>query len=153
LLAILKAIKITFWLLASLYWDNNYRKKYHESAIQWQPFMFQVLFSCGGYWASYFGNGKSDWEVFWIIGCLASYGIGLWMCWKHAKKQNAESTDIVYALVAQAALPMALTIPILFTIKVIAYILGFSLVTAYSVLSNKYAVITIILLAIYNKMR
>lgn len=153
MLAILKAVKIIFWLLVSIYWNDQYHKKYHENAIQWSPFKYQVFFSCGGMWASFFGNGKSEWEVFWVIGLLVSYGIGLWMCWKHAKSQHAESQDMVYAILAQAALPWALTTPILYIIQILGYVLGFSLVTAYTILSNKYALIIIILLAIYDEVR
>lgn len=153
MLAILKAVKIIFWLLVSIYWNDQYHKKYRENAIQWSPFKYQVFFSCGGMWASFFGNGKSDWEVFWVIGLLVSYGIGLWMCWKHAKSQHAESQDMVYAILAQAALPWALTTPILYIIQILGYVLGFSLVTVYTILSNKYALIIIILLAIYDEVR
>ena len=153
MLAILKAVKIIFWLLASVYWNDHYHRKYHENAIQWSPFKYQVFFSCGGMWASFFGNGKSEWEVFWVIGLLVSYGIGLWMCWKHAKSQHAESQDMIYAILAQAALPWALTTPILYIIHILGYVLGFSLVTVYTILSNKYVLIIIILLAIYDEVR
>ena len=153
MLAILKAVKIIFWLLVSIYWNDQYHKKYRENAIQWSPFKYQVFFLCGGMWASFFDSGKSDWEVFWVIGLLVSYGIGLWMCWKHAKSQHAESQDMVYAILAQAALPWALTTPILYIIQILGYVLGFSLVTVYTILSNKYALIIIILLAIYDEVR
>ena len=87
------------------YLNHAYTEKYGEAAIQWEPFALQFICVSGALLT--FSEIKiSGWFILWSIGCVVSYAIGLSTCREHAIKQNAEQNDIMYAMIAQALLPL-----------------------------------------------
>ena len=81
--------------------NRLYAKKYGETAIQWMPFAFQFICTCGVL-SQLPGDGISCWFLFWLAAAVVSYGVGLWSCRQHAKRQNAEPGDTLCAMAAQA---------------------------------------------------
>ena len=84
--------------------NSTYAKKYGEPAIQWKPFVLQLICT-GGALSQLPGDEVSFRFLFWITACAVAYAIGLWLCRQHAKKQQAEPGDTVCAMAAQAVLP------------------------------------------------
>ncbi len=85
--------------------NSMYVKRYGEPAIQWKPFVLQVVFLCGAL-SQFPGEGVSCWFLFWAAGAVISYAAGLWMCQEHARKQQAEQGDAIRAMAVQAILPI-----------------------------------------------
>ena len=85
--------------------NRAYTKKYGEQAIQWGPFVLQLLVS-GGALVRLPENGVSYRFVFWLAALAAVYAFGLRECRKHAVKQQAAPGDVLSAMVAQAVLPL-----------------------------------------------
>ena len=96
------------------YLNSTYAKKYGESAIQWGPFVLQVLVT-GGALARFPENGMSRRFLFWLVLLVAAYAFGLRECRKHAVKQQADPGDVVSAMIAQAVLPRG-AVPAVFMI-------------------------------------
>ena len=86
------------------YINREYEDKYHEPAIRWGFFALQFIF-VSGVLIEPPRNGFSGWPLFWLIGAIVTYVIALWFSKKHAENQNAEKTDVIYAMIAQAILP------------------------------------------------
>ena len=94
------------------YLNREYEDKYHEPAIQWGFFALQFIFVSGVLIESP-RNGFSGWPLFWFIGAVVTYVMGLWFCKKHAENQNAETADVMYAMLAQAILPLGSALVVL----------------------------------------
>ena len=85
--------------------NSMYVKRYGEPAIQWKPFVLQVVFLCGAL-SQFPGEDASCWFLFWAAGAVFSYAAGLRMCQEHARKQQAEQGDAIRAMAVQAILPI-----------------------------------------------
>ena len=94
--------------------NRTYAKKYGEQAIQWGPFVLQVLVT-GVALARFPEHGMSPRFLFWLVLLVAAYAFGLRECRKHAVKQQADPGDIVSAMIAQAVLPLG-AVPAVFMI-------------------------------------
>ena len=106
-----------------------FNKKYQEThsgelGIELLPGVLQLLFSCGLQWSEFFKFTKSDWHTFWVIGCLITYSLGCWMCWKNTKKQYKTTDGVFSAMLAQIFIPMGLTMPVLYVCAVIGALYG-----------------------------
>ena len=85
--------------------NTTYAKKYGEQAIQWGPFVLQLLVT-GVALARFPEHGMSRRFLFWLVLLAAVYVFGLWECRKHAVKQQVAPGDIVSAMIAQTVLPL-----------------------------------------------
>lgn len=94
--------------------NRTYAKKYGEQAIQWGPFVLQVLVT-GVALARFPEHGMSPRFLFWLVLLVAVYAFGLRECRKHAVKQQADPGDIVSAMIAQTMLPLGV-VPAVFMI-------------------------------------
>ena len=86
--------------------NRTYAKKYGEQAIQWGPFVLQVLVT-GGALVRFPEHGMSPRFLFWLAALAAVYAFGLRECRKHASTQQAAPADMVSAMIAQAVLPLS----------------------------------------------
>ena len=94
--------------------NSRYAKKYGEQAIQWGPFILQLLVT-GVALARFPEHGMSPRFLFWLVLLVAAYAFGLRECRKHAVKQQADPGDVVSAMIAQAVLPLG-AVPAVFMI-------------------------------------
>ena len=100
--------------------NRTYATKYGEAAVQWKLFVLQVI-GIGGALTQLPTDEISFRFLFWIVVTLLSYGAGLWLCWQHAKRQQAEPGDNVVAMAAQAILPVGAAAVILLAVGMIAF--------------------------------
>lgn len=107
--------------LVGFYLNRVYAKKYGKMAVQWWPFLLQVIFVGGTLANMPGGNELSRWLIFFLIGLVASYGLGLWKCWRYAKEQGAERVYIAIALAIQILLPLAVTWVLLTLVGIIVF--------------------------------
>ena len=94
--------------------NATYAKKYGEQAIQWGPFILQLLVT-GVALARFPEHGLAHRFLLWLAVLAAVYAFGLWECRKHAAKQQAAPGDIMRAMIAQAVLPIC-AVPAVFMI-------------------------------------
>lgn len=116
-------IKSLIILFIGVYCYNKYEEKHKKPPLQFGPFLLQVIVLFGSGVADYFGyEGYSSHKalyIFWIISFLITYGIGLWMCWKHEKEQHHDQSDSILAMAAQAIIPLGLAGMLLLAFKLI----------------------------------
>lgn len=92
--------------------NRAYARKYGDAAIQWKPFVLQLICICGAL-SQLPGDGVSSRFLFWIAASAVAYAIGLWLCRQHTKKQQAEPGDTVCAMAAQAVLPFGAALAVI----------------------------------------
>lgn len=142
-------IKAIIVFTIGVWLNEKYKKDHGVDGVQWVPFAFQVIFTCGEEWSHFFGGYKSDWHIFWNISTLFTYAVGWWMCWNYAKKHRSNMDGVGLAIMAQTLLPMGLAVLILFAILIV----GSLFVSSIFIISSKGFWLILILLAIFFKSR
>ncbi|MDO5296463.1 MAG: hypothetical protein Q4F00_07515 [bacterium] len=110
--------------LLGFFLSKAYAKQYGETAVQWGPFVLQLIFT-GAVLANLPGDEPGDELSYELVLCLAgwvtSYVFALWKCWKRTKAQNADCVYAAGALAVQILLPLAVSLAVMVLLGVIVF--------------------------------